>query len=107
MESEGHEPAGWRPAQGVYDKFQFFTQADEVKAALADVAADPNRAPCHYTKFKLVLECYQEQPELLDPHLEGMFVPLTQILRQRAVELFQGRRGPQGAGTGDLATVSL
>eukprot|EP00854_Cymbomonas_tetramitiformis_P010531 gene10531-12462_t len=42
--------------------------------------------PTEYKRFKQILDRYQEQPQLLDPHIEGMVTPLTAALRELASE---------------------
>lgn len=48
------------------------------------VCSDEKTAKQHYVGFKAVLEEYQEQPQLLDAHLEGLCAPLLELLARAA-----------------------
>lgn len=93
--------------QGTFDKFSFFVHADEVKALVASVGANPEKAAEVYPRFKLIFEFYQEQPELLDTNLESIFSPLTQILRQKATALFEARDASRSLGSDETTTVNV
>ncbi|KAL3146182.1 hypothetical protein ABBQ32_002891 [Trebouxia sp. C0010 RCD-2024] len=43
-------------------------------------------AQAAYPRFRRILEKYQEQSQLLDPHLESIITPLSRLLMQSALK---------------------
>jgi tubulin-specific chaperone D len=63
------------------EKFEtFFAEASEVMALINDFTTGTTVSD---ESIVTILEKYQEQPELLDSHLEAMVSPLMQIVRQQ------------------------
>eukprot|EP00210_Caulerpa_lentillifera_P008541 g8147.t1 len=62
----------------------FFEHADEISKTVDSVVAGASDSAAKISRFKTVLAFYQEQSELLDPHLESIITPLTTALFQRA-----------------------
>ncbi|XP_033630444.1 tubulin-specific chaperone D-like [Asterias rubens] len=61
-----------------------FAEVDEVKGlitSLATVYNDQIPMELAVEKFTFIVDKYQEQPHLLDPHLEGMLLPLLDTAR--------------------------
>lgn len=54
----------------------------KLESIAKDISSDSVCAKQHYVGFKTVLEEYQEQPQLLDAHLEKLCVPLLEVLAE-------------------------
>ena len=66
---------------------EFVRDVRELVEVVAAVSKDARAARAQHMRFKTVLEEYQEQPQLLDPHLEALTLPLTDKLSQCASKL--------------------
>jgi hypothetical protein len=66
-----------------------FVEAAEVTSTVEALTDDPPRLATSNRSFDwviIVLERYQEQPSLLDPHLEAIVGPLMRAVRRRTTE---------------------
>lgn len=66
---------------------EFVREVKELQNIVSAVSADARAAQAQHMRFKTVLEEYQEQPQLLDPHLESLTSPLVEILTECARSL--------------------
>lgn len=65
-----------------------------LRCASQPLFAPPSPSPCPAHR---PLQCskYQEQPRLLDPHLEALLAPLTAVLRAAARQAAGGPASPE------------
>jgi tubulin-specific chaperone D len=70
------------PSAGENDKIEteITREISHLKRIVSYIASDLHAARKHVSRFKGLLEEYQEQPQLLDAHLESLSVPLMHIL---------------------------
>ncbi|KAG2492086.1 hypothetical protein HYH03_009582 [Edaphochlamys debaryana] len=64
----------------------YFEEAAEIDAIVQRVVDSEGKdVPQMYDRYKAILTKYQEQSQLLDEHLEGIVVPLANLMRRQAV----------------------
>ncbi|XP_022110714.1 tubulin-specific chaperone D-like isoform X2 [Acanthaster planci] len=83
---EGGEDANTAQAGSTHEEF---TETEEVRAlisSLATVYTDQISVELAVEKFTVIVDKYQEQPHLMDPHLEGILLPLLDIARQSGID---------------------
>lgn len=69
---------------GLGASLESFKEAEEVLAIVQELdtsVLDPRRHELAVERFKHVLDWYQEQPHLLDPHIEPLLRPLVELVR--------------------------
>ncbi|XP_013417607.2 tubulin-specific chaperone D-like [Lingula anatina] len=67
-----------------------FKEADEVSniiSTLKDIYTDQIAVEMALERFTVIMDSYQEQPHLLDPHLEKLLGQLIEIVRESAVPM--------------------
>ncbi|KAL0043717.1 hypothetical protein WJX82_009809 [Trebouxia sp. C0006] len=65
----------------------YVEEADEISLLIRrTVESQGLGAQIAYSRFRKILEKYQEQSQLLDPHLESMITPLSGLLMKSALE---------------------
>lgn len=68
------------------ENLSFFAQATEVKRIVEYVVNRQPEAASQIPRFHTILSWYQENAELLDPHLESLIAPLTEALLHAALD---------------------
>ncbi|XP_045621060.2 tubulin-specific chaperone D isoform X2 [Procambarus clarkii] len=86
MELEGNNDEIGRPEDdmGISYTLDMFREHDEVRQMLSSIEnAVENQftAEKAFETLKTILDYYQEQPHLLDPHLEGILTQLVEVTR--------------------------
>jgi hypothetical protein len=74
------------------DRVDFVQEMQKLQAIVSAVRADIHLARSSHLEFKTKLEEYQEQPQLLDPYLEGLVGPLALLLAEAADHLHDDER---------------
>ncbi|XP_038066750.1 tubulin-specific chaperone D-like [Patiria miniata] len=83
---EGTEDGNTAQAGGTHEEF---TEAEEAKGLINSLTTIYNEqiaVELAVESFTVIVDKYQEQPHLMDPHLEGMLLPLLDIARNPACE---------------------
>ena len=65
----------------------FVREIEQLNASVKNVSQNAATARGEVGSFKLILEQYLEQPQLLDPHLESLITPLTVVLAEASKKL--------------------
>ncbi|GBG59017.1 hypothetical protein CBR_g24365 [Chara braunii] len=99
---EGGEGGEEEEEEGKERMRSFVEEADEMKKLISAISrADGAADPAIYKRMENILEKYQEQPQLLDPHLEAITVPTMAALDRRVMN------GIAAGDVGDAESVDL
>ncbi|XP_077022426.1 tubulin-specific chaperone D isoform X2 [Tamandua tetradactyla] len=71
-------------ARGAFDSFGESSETRELLGHLRAVRGDPVAREVALERFRVIMDKYQEQPHLLDPHLEWMLNMLLEIVQDKA-----------------------